>query len=94
MWIRSLTVLTALAPAVALAQPYPGSAPPPHMTTPTAQYCAHLVGEVASAEDRGLPMTPEARVLASEGNRMCEHGHYLGGVVRLRRALAIMRSGG
>jgi hypothetical protein len=93
MWIRTLTVLAALVPAVALGQPYQGYAPPPHMTTPTAQYCAHLSGELARAQDRGLPMTAEARVLAMEGNRMCERGHYLGGVVRLRRALAIMRNG-
>ena len=92
MWIRTLIVLAVLAPAAASAQSYSGYGAPPQMTTPTAHYCAHLSGEVARAEGRGLPMSAETRTLVDEGHRMCDRGHYLGGVVRLRRALAIMRS--
>jgi hypothetical protein len=91
MWIRTITVLAALVPAMAMAQPYPAYRPPPHLTTASAQYCDHLRGELARAQDHGAPMPPEAQLLAMEGNRMCDRGHYLGGVVRLRRALAIMR---
>jgi hypothetical protein len=76
----------------ALAQPVPGNAPP-HMTTQGAEYCAHLNGELAQAQhDRGQA-PGEALLLADEGARMCERGHYHAGVQRLRRALSIMRGG-
>ena len=60
----------------------------PHFTTPTADYCAHLNREVAR-QGRGPDRI--ARALADEGARMCDRGQYRGGVVRLRRALALMR---
>jgi hypothetical protein len=62
----------------------------PHFTTPTAEYCAHLNREVAR---QGPGPDGTARALADEGARMCDRGQYRGGVVRLRRALALMRSG-
>lgn len=75
---------------VALAQPFPRD-PPPHLTTPTADYCAHLNREVGRQEGSGTPH-PSARSLADEGARMCDRGQYRGGVVRLRRALMMMRA--
>jgi hypothetical protein len=86
-------VLSLLAPgAAALAQPVPGNAPP-HMTTQGAEYCAHLNGEVAQAQHDRVQAPGEALLLADEGARMCDRGHYRAGVARLRRALSIMRGG-
>ncbi len=63
------------------------------MTTPTAAYCDHLNREVERQQNRGGPPVGEARQLADEGVRMCDRGLFRGGVVRLRRALGIMRNG-
>jgi hypothetical protein len=72
----------------------PAQAPaPPHMTTPTADYCAHLNREVARARGAGAVQGGPSTALADEGARMCDRGQYRGGVVRLRRALALMRNG-
>ena len=79
--------ITGAARAQPLDQPM-DNVPPPHLTTPTADYCAHLNREVGRQPG---PPQPSARTLAEEGARMCDRGHYRGGVVRLRRALMIMR---
>ncbi len=89
--LASVAVAAPLAVAcVAMAQPMPGD-PPPHLTTPTADYCAHLNREVGRQQGSGAPQ-PSARSLAEEGARMCDRGQYRGGVVRLRRALILMRA--
>jgi hypothetical protein len=93
-WLpRFVVVLLLAGVAPALGQPAPGNAPP-QMTTHGAEYCAHLNGEVAQAQRNRAAEPGEARLLADEGARMCERGHYHAGVQRLRRALAIMRGGG
>ena len=60
--------------------------------TDTPEYCWHLANEIAAArrETRSLP--PEVRVLAREGERMCDRGLIKGGVTRLRRALLLLRA--
>ena len=84
-------VLTVLGATELSAQPAPPAAP--HMTTPTPAYCTHLNGEIERAQGRGATLEGHARYLAAEGARMCDRGQYRGGVVRLRRALNIMRNG-
>ena len=74
---------------VVMAQPL-DRGPPPHLTTPTADYCAHLNREVGRQQGNAAQQ-PSARSLAEEGARMCDRGQYRGGVVRLRRALMMMR---
>ena len=67
----------------------------PHMTSDTAEYCAHLNNELARARGAaaaGAP-SPIARRLANEGRHLCDSGLYRAGVMRLRRALSMMREG-
>ena len=58
----------------------------------TPEYCWHLADEIAAnqRETRGLP--PEVRMLAREGQRMCDHGLIVAGIRRLRRALLLLRA--
>jgi len=58
----------------------------------TPEYCWHLAAEVAEAR-RAAPSTPPpVRVLADEGQRMCDSGMVRGGILRLRRALMLLRN--
>ena len=92
-WRVVVTLLFALLGAVpALAEPVPRGAMP-RMTTPTADYCAHLIREVDRARSSNPRADDRALLLADEGARMCDRGSYRGGVVRLRRALIMMRNG-
>ena len=68
-------------------------APPPKMTTHSAEYCAHLVAEFARAQRTRGPAPAEARGLADDGMRLCDRGQYRAGVARLRRALHMVRAG-
>jgi hypothetical protein len=42
---------------------------------------------------RGAPAPPpqEVTLLSNEGQRMCDHGQTRGGILRLRRALMMMK---
>ena len=61
--------------------------------TDTPEYCWHLAAEIAATprELRNLP--PDIRMLAMEGQRMCDHGLVRPGIMRLRRALMMLRAG-
>ena len=74
----------------AMAQPAP---PLPRLMTDRADYCAHLYNEMMNLERARPSASPDARALADEGVRMCDRGHYRGGVARLRRALVLLRDG-
>ena len=62
----------------------------PAVTSDTPAYCGELMNRL-SGMARGAAIPREAVVLSAEGERMCEHGQTRGGIMRLRRALAIMR---
>jgi hypothetical protein len=61
--------------------------------TDTPEYCWHLANEVAAAQRQVREPSPDVRMLAGEGQRMCDHGLIRGGILRLRRALLLLRAG-
>ncbi len=70
-----------------IAQP----APMP-LLTDTPQYCAELSDEVEEVRQSLVsPAPPEVEQLAEEGRRLCAMGEIRGGIVRLRRAMVLLR---
>ena len=90
MW-KATTLSTAIAAwlagsALAQADLLPGQ-DPMTVTTDTSEYCLGL----ADRMDADADMPPHARVLWRSGRTMCEHGHVRGGLLRLRRAMQMVR---
>jgi hypothetical protein len=66
----------------------------PVVTSDTPEYCGVLMARITGiTRTTALPPPTEAAVLSEEGERMCVHGQTRGGILRLRRALEIMRNG-
>jgi hypothetical protein len=81
-----LGCLLALASAGACAQDVP-----PQITTDSPAYCRQLHERVESLRQTATLAPPrEVEDLSAEGLRMCDSGLMRGGVMRLRRALAIL----
>lgn len=93
--VRSLTVfgLLTLGAATASSQTAP---PPPsgpvQVTTDTVEYCAFLAARIARAQQQRPDAPRQVEELAEEGQHMCTTGLIRGGLVRLRRALLMLRS--
>jgi hypothetical protein len=87
-------VLLALGAATALSQPAPPppSAGPARVTSDTAEFCERLAERVARAEQMRPNAPRQVEELAEEGHSMCSVGLIRGGLVRLRRALLMLRS--
>ena len=90
-----LAVLLAAAPAMAQLVPLVplAPAPPPRMTSDSPEYCAHLGNEFTRALRNHPQASPESRMLADEGSRLCARGHLRAGIMRLRKALRMARTG-
>ncbi len=66
----------------------------PIVTSDTPEYCGVLMDRITGiTRATAMPPPTEAAVLSEEGERMCVHGQTRGGILRLRRALEIMRHG-
>jgi hypothetical protein len=66
----------------------------PSVTSDSPEYCGVLLNRFTGmTRDAAMPPPMEAAVLSEEGQRMCVHGQTRGGIMRLRRAIAIMRQG-
>ena len=66
----------------------------PVVTSDTREYCGVLMDRITGiTRTTTAPPPTEAAVLSEEGERMCGHGQTRGGIMRLRRALEIMRHG-
>ena len=66
----------------------------PIVTSDTPEYCGVLMERITGiTRATTAPPSTEAAVLSEEGERMCVHGQTRGGIMRLRRALEIMRHG-
>jgi hypothetical protein len=65
---------------------------PEPVITDTPQYCLQLLDRVSRLV-RIAPSPPPEEVasLSTEGRRMCDQGQVRGGILRLRRALMLMR---
>jgi hypothetical protein len=66
--------------------------PPVGVTTDTAEYCLYLQDRIHTLILAAVaPPSHEATALTQEGQRICEHGQTRGGIMRLRRALLLIR---
>ncbi|PPQ36462.1 hypothetical protein [Rhodopila globiformis] len=65
---------------------------PMEVTTDTPEYCVYLQDRLHTLEVAAVAPPPhEVTDLSAEGRRMCNHGQTRGGIMRLRRALLILR---
>ena len=76
-----------------LPSPVAGQATPPQITTDTPQYCLELLDEVSEQVRVNTHPSQEVTNLSTEGQRMCDQGQTRGGIMRLRRALVLLRHG-
>lgn len=89
-------MLAALACCLALAVPVgvPAQDAPERVTSDTPEFCLHLLDQVSSmVREASTPPSAEVTNLSAEGQKMCAHGQTKGGIMRLRRALVLMRGG-
>jgi hypothetical protein len=64
---------------------------PAQVTTDTPQYCLLLLDRVSELVRINTHPPEEVTDLSTEGQRMCDQGQTRGGIMRLRRALALLR---
>jgi len=74
--------------------PVAGQAMPPQVTTDTPQYCLQLLDQVSEEVRVSAHPPQEVSNLSTEGQRMCDQGQTRGGIMRLRRALVLLRNTG
>ncbi len=74
--------------------PVAGQATPAQVTTDTPQYCLQLLDEVSQQVRVHAHPPDEVTSLSTEGQRMCDQGQTRGGIMRLRRALVLLRGAG
>lgn len=63
----------------------------PRITNDTREYCDELRHAIARIRVRRGELPPEPALLAREGERMCQMGHFRPGIYRLRSALMMLR---
>ena len=94
--VRTLAValLVALGGTGASSQPAPPppSGAPVRVTSDTPEFCETLAERVARAEQARPNAPRQVEELAEEGHQMCTTGLIRGGLVRLRRALLMLRT--
>lgn len=66
--------------------------PDPAITSDTPEYCGLLVSRLGLMGH--APWPDDVAALRAEGARLCGHGHVRSGILRLRRAIAILRHPG
>jgi hypothetical protein len=70
-----------------------GEPAPAQVTTDTPQYCLQLLDRVSELVRTHAHPPQEVTNLSTEGQRMCDQGQTRGGIMRLRRALVLLRNG-
>ncbi len=80
--------------AVLLVPPVVGRSEPALVTTDTPQYCLQLLDRVSELVRVVPSPPPEVTNLSTEGQRMCGEGQTRGGIMRLRRALVLLKQHG
>jgi hypothetical protein len=76
------------------APPVAGQPPPAAITTDTPQYCLQLLDRLSQLMRVTHAPPPDVTSLSTEGQRMCGEGQTRGGILRLRRALVLLRDQG
>ncbi len=67
----------------------------PTVTSDSPEYCGELMDRISGmTRAAAMPPPTEAAELSEEGEQMCGQGQVRGGILRLRRALLILRRGG
>jgi len=61
------------------------------VTTHTREHCAELAVHASQLRRAHPGPQREADVLVSEGERLCAHGQIRPGIIRLRRAIMLLR---
>jgi hypothetical protein len=64
---------------------------PMEVTTDTPEYCHQLADRVHTLEVASGKPPREVSVLSVEGQKMCDQGQTRGGIMRLRKAILIMK---
>lgn len=78
---------------VARAQTVQEDSPATRVTSDSPEFCAQLVDQLHHdvRTHQPTPVPEEVRMLGQEGNRMCREGHIRPGILRIRRALMLLR---
>lgn len=63
----------------------------PHITNDTREYCEELRHDIARIRGRLGELPAKPAMLAREGARLCQIGHFRPGIYRLRSALMMLR---
>jgi hypothetical protein len=71
--------------------PVAGQGAPQRVTTDTPEYCLQLLDRISELARNTDHPPQEATDLSAEGQRMCDQGQTRGGILRLRRALMLLR---
>lgn len=90
---RAQPTQTDAPPAQTRLPPPQTDVPPARVTSDSPAFCAQLANQVRQ-ETRAHPPAPvleEVTTLRQEGTKMCNEGHLRPGILRLRRALQILR---
>jgi hypothetical protein len=90
-----LTAPLPVEPVVPVAPP-PRPVPPDapnRVMTDTPEYCFHLARMEEREEAGRTNLPPDVHMLAVTGRQMCEQGLLVGGLARVRLALALLRTG-
>lgn len=74
-----------------------GQGDPVRVITHTREYCEELSARAAAMHRDASLRQPgaaaaEARMLAAEGDRLCAQGQIRPGIIRLRRAIMLLRT--
>jgi hypothetical protein len=87
-----LTASIAVA-VMARAQTAGDDIPPTRVTSDSPEFCAQLADQLRHdlRARQPAPVPDEVRMLGHEGNRMCREGHIRPGILRIRRALMLLR---
>lgn len=94
---RTLVAATALVMAALACWAEARATAPPEtvrVITHTREYCEELSGRAAALLQRALAPLEEARLLSAEGDRLCGQGQIRPGIIRLRRAIMLLRAQG
>lgn len=91
--ILTLPLAISVTPAI-IPLPAAGQSQPAQITTDTPEYCLHLLDRVSELVRVKAHPPQEVTELSSEGERMCNQGKTLGGIMRLRRALVLLEHQG
>ena len=67
-------------------------AEPVRVITHTRQYCEELSARAAVLRQNAPAAPAEAQLLAAEGDRLCGQGQIRPGIIRLRRAIMLLRA--